>query len=79
MRRSARRVRLAIGSLGIGLALLASVESSHAQEAKRDFLGRPQPRPPQLQVLERLQGSWDVTTTTRAPKPLTATYVETYE
>ena len=79
MRRSARRVRLAIGSLGIGLALLAFVESSHAQEAKRDFLGRPQPRPPQLQVLERLQGSWDVTTTTRAPKPLTAAYVETYE
>jgi uncharacterized protein DUF1579 len=77
MRRSACPVLVAIVSLG--LALLASAESSYAQEAKRDLFGRPQPKPPQLQVLERLQGNWDVTTTTRAPKALTATYVETYE
>ncbi len=79
MRRSTRRVPVTIVSLGVGLALLAAVESSHAQDAKRDVVGRPQPRAPQLQVLERLQGSWDVTITTRAPKPLRGTYVETYE
>lgn len=65
--------------VGLGVVLLVPGARSHGQGKAPGSLGRPQPHPPELMVLERLRGTWDVTVNTRAPQAGTTKHVETYE
>ena len=76
---SAHRVLVTTVLLGIGAALFVPGERGYGQGGTPGLLARPEPRAPQLKVLERLRGTWDVTVTTRAPQAGTMTYVEAYE
>ena len=57
----------------IGLTIGWAV--SHAEEGA---VG-PAPHPPELRVLDRWRGSWDVEARRRVPQPATITYIDQYE
>jgi len=78
MRRSIGRTPTRVVLLILG-GVLALGDHSHGQGGAKAPFGQPAPRGPQYQVLDRLQGSWQVTVTTRAPRAATVTYTETYE
>jgi hypothetical protein len=62
-----------------GAATLAVVVSGAKPQGKPSLLDRPQATAAQLEVLDRLRGTWDVRVTVRSPLPGTVTYSETYE
>jgi hypothetical protein len=75
-----RRVLFLARVLLSGAAVLVlSGCGSSSQEKKGDLLETHQATPAQLEVLDRLRGTWDVTVRSHTPQPGIVTYTETYE